>query len=198
MSVITADTVPTSAIIGGLVKDAPEERVTLDWLLDGLGDRTVGILLLFLGMIAMLPGVGTFAGLLLLVPAAQMVLGRSEPVLPDFVGRRRLPCTALAWLSRHVAPGLAWIERFTYPRWLTPSRATRRVIGLTVMLLALTVLSPIPFAGIIPSLAIMLLALAMLEKDGVLLALALVVAAGSLAISVGTMWITLIAPLLLS
>jgi hypothetical protein len=194
MSVLTADYVPTSAIIGDLMKDAPEERVTLDWLLESLGDRTFGILLLLLGMLGMIPGVGTFAGLLLLVPAAQMALGRNAPDLPDFVGHRRLPCGALAWLSRHVAPSLAWIERFTYPRWLKPSRTTRRLIGLTVMALAVTLLSPIPFTGIIPSLAIMLLALALVEKDGVLLTVAMVLAAVSLAITAGTIWLALSTP----
>lgn len=189
-----AQYVPTSAIIRDLMKNAPEERVTLEWLLGNLGERSFGILLLFLGMIGLLPGAGTFTGLLLFIPAAQMVLGRNSPVLPDFVGKRRLPRTAIAWLLRRVAPSLAWIERFTFPRWQTPFRSTRRVIGFMVMLLAATVLSPIPFASIIPNLAIMLLALGLLEKDGVLLALALVLGSGSLVITAGTVWMTIIAP----
>jgi hypothetical protein len=194
MSDAAVEFVPTSAIIRDLLIDAPEERVTLEWLLESLGERSFGILLLFLGMIGLLPGAGTFTALLLLVPAAQMVLGRSAPVLPDFVGKRRLPRTAIGWLLRRVAPSLAWIERFTYPRWQTPFRSTRRVIGFVVILLAVTVLSPIPFAGIIPNLAIMLLALGLLEKDGVLLALALFAAAVSLAITTGTVWVTIIVP----
>jgi hypothetical protein len=189
-----AQYVPTSAIIADLLKDAPEELVTLDWLLGNLGERSFGILLLFLGMIGMLPGAGTFTALLLMVPAAEMVLGRPAPILPGFVGRRRLPHGAIAWLLRRVAPSLAWIERFTWPRWQTPFRSTRRVIGAVVMLLAATVLSPIPFAGVIPSIVIMLLALALLEKDGVLLALALVLAAISLAVTAGTVWVSIIVP----
>lgn len=86
-----AEYVPTSAIIRDLLKDAPQERVTLEWLLGNLGERSFGILLLFLGMIGLLPAAGTFTALLLFVPAVQMVLGRPAPVLPDFVGKRRLP-----------------------------------------------------------------------------------------------------------
>jgi hypothetical protein len=186
--------VPTSVVIRDLLKDAPEERVTLEWLLGNLGERSFGILLFFFGMIGLLPGAGTFTALLLFVPAVQMVLGRPAPVLPDFVGKRRLPRNAIAWLLRRVAPTLAFIERFTYPRWRTPFRLTRRVIGFVVMLLAATVLSPIPFAGVIPNVAIMLLALGLLEKDGVLLTVALVAAAASLAITAGTVWVTIIVP----
>lgn len=189
-----AEYVPTSAIIRDLLKDAPQERVTLEWLLGNLGERSFGILLLFLGMIGLLPAAGTFTALLLFVPAVQMVLGRPAPVLPDFVGKRRLPRHAIAWLLRRVAPTLAFIESFTYPRWQTPFRSTRRVIGLVVILLAVTVLSPIPFASIIPNLAIMLLALGLLEKDGVFLAAALLVAAASLAITVGSVWVTIVVP----
>lgn len=68
------------------------------------------------------------------------------------------------------------------------------MIGLVVILLAVTVLSPIPFASIIPNLAIMLLALGLLEKDGVFLAAALFVAAASLAITVGSVWVTIVVP----
>ena len=45
-----------------------------------------------------------------------------------------------------------------------------------------------------PPAAIMLLALALVEKDGVLLTVALTAAAVSLAITAGTLWIALSAP----
>lgn len=192
-----AEYVPTSVIIRDLLKDAPEERVTLEWLLGNLGERSYGILLLFLGMIGLMPTAGTFTALLLFIPAAQMVWGRPAPVLPDFVGKRRLPRGAIAWLLRRVAPSLAWIERLTHPRWQTPFRLTRRVIGVVVVLLAATVLSPIPLASIAPNLVIMLLALGLLEKDGVLLALALVLAAISIAVTTATVWVGIVLPRML-
>jgi hypothetical protein len=197
VTVQTPDYVPTSAIVRDLLKDAPEERVTLEWLLGNLGERSFGILLFFLGMIGLLPAAGILAACLLFIPAAQMLVGRRAPVLPEFVGRRRLPRDAIAWLLRRVAPTLAWIERFTYPRWRTPFRTTRGVIGIIVILLAATALSPIPFTGVVPCLVIMLLALALLEKDGVLLTLGLLLSLVSLAITGATVWATLVVPRLL-
>jgi hypothetical protein len=34
---------PTSAVLDGLLGDAPSEQVTLDWLMAKLGDRSFGV-----------------------------------------------------------------------------------------------------------------------------------------------------------
>jgi hypothetical protein len=57
-----------------------------------------------------------------------------------------------------------------------------------MLLLGLTMISPVPFSHVVPALAIMLLALAYLEEDGVALLIALVAAVASLAITVATVW----------
>lgn len=193
----TTDYVPTSALLGGLLQGAPAERVTLDWLLGNLGERSYGILLLFLGLIGLVPGVSIFSGLLMLLPAMQMVLSRPAPDLPDFVGARALSVDKIDWLLRKLAPTLAWLERFSYPRWQTRFHGGTRSVGLVVMLLALSALSPIPFAAVIPNLAIMLIAFALLEKDGLVLLLAMLFALVSLAVTGATLWAGIVVPQLL-
>ncbi len=190
----TADYVPTSALMGGLLRDAPAERVTLDWLLANLGERSYCILLLFLGLIGLVPGVSILSGLLMLLPAMQMILSRPAPDLPDFVGARALSVGKIDWLLRKLTPTLAWLERFSYPRWQTRFHGGTRSVGLMVMLLALSALSPIPFAAILPNLAIMLIAFALLEKDGLVLLLAMVFALVSLCVTAATIWAGIAAP----
>ena len=194
MSTAAADYVPTSTIMSGLLADAPDERVTLDWLLGNLGERSFGILLLLLGLIGLIPGVSILAALLLLIPAAQMILARAAPNLPDFVGARTVPVGTVAWLLRKVTPTLAWLERFSYPRWHTRFHGGTRSVGLVVMLLALTALSPIPFAAIVPNLVIMLIAFAILEKDNLMLLVALLLALASLVLTAATVWVSIIVP----
>lgn len=189
-----ADYVPTSTLLGGLLQGAPAERVTLDWLLANLGERSFGIVLLFLGLIGLVPGVSLFSGLLLLLPAAQMILSRPAPDLPDFVGARALSVRKIDWLLRKLTPTLAWLEQFSYPRWQTRFHGGTRSIGLMVLLLALSALSPIPFAAILPNLAIMLIAFALLEKDGLALLLAMVFAAVSLCVTAATIWAGIVVP----
>ena len=72
------------------------------------------------------------------------------------------------------------MERVVRPRWRTPFEATKRVLGLVILLLGATLLAPLPFSHIIPAVVVMLLAFAFLEEDGVLLCIALAAAVISL------------------
>jgi hypothetical protein len=65
------------------------------------------------------------------------------------------------------------LEKFVRPRWRTPFVATKRFIGLVVLLLGVTLFLPIPLSNIIPGALVMLLAFAYLEEDGILLCIAL-------------------------
>ena len=194
MTSAAADYIPTSTLMRTLLKDAPGERVTFDWLLAHLGERSFGILLLLLGLLGLVPGVSFFAAVLMLLPAAQMMLSRAAPDLPDFVGARAVSVSKVAWLVARLAPALAWLERFAHPRWQTRFHGGTRGIGLMVLLLALSALSPFPFAAVPPNLAIMLIAFALLEKDGLVLLLAMVLGALSLCVTAATVWVGIVAP----
>jgi len=47
---------------------------------------------------------------------------------------------------------------FIRPRWRTPFETTKRVVGVTLLLLGATLVAPIPFSNIIPAIAIALVA----------------------------------------
>jgi hypothetical protein len=89
------------------------------------------------------------------------------------------------------------LERVVRPRWRTPFEATKRVVGLVVLLLGATLLAPVPFSHVIPAFVIMLLAFAFLEEDGVLLCLALAAATISLFVTIAAVWGTIEGSLLL-
>jgi len=57
-----------------------------------------------------------------------------------------------------------------------------------MLLLGLTMVSPVPFSQVVPALVIMLLALAYLEEDGIALLVALIAALASLSITAATIW----------
>ena len=179
---------PTSAVLDGLLGEAPAEHVTLDWLMGRLGDRSFGIVLLLLAIVGLLPGASAVAAVLLMVPAAQMVLARPAPVFPRRVGTRRFETRRLAALVRRVVPALRWLERFIRPRWATPFEATKRGVGAVVLLLGASLLAPVPLSNVPPALAIMLIAFAYLEEDGVLLCAALAAALVMLAAAAVLVW----------
>ena len=97
---------PTSVVLADLLGHQAPEQVTLGWLLDGLGDRSFGVVLLLLALLGLLPGVSAVAGVVLTVPAFQMVLGRPGPVLPRRVAARRFEAKRLAGVVRRVVPVL--------------------------------------------------------------------------------------------
>ncbi|MFC7738006.1 exopolysaccharide biosynthesis protein [Roseomonas sp. GCM10028921] len=69
-------------MLGDLFLRVPAEHVTLEWLLRGLADRSFGVLLLLLTLLGALPGVSVAAGLLLPIPAYQMLRVHPGPVSP--------------------------------------------------------------------------------------------------------------------
>lgn len=183
--------IPTSEVLARMLDTAPGPNVTLAWLVERLGERSFGIIMLVIALVGMVPGVGAVAAILLVLPAIQMILGRKKLVLPRFVAARRISTARLARLVARLLPVLAWLERFVRPRWHTPFVATQRSLGLIMLLLGATILSPIPFIHVVPLLAIMLLAFSFLEGDGVLLCVALVAALLSIVITVAALWGTI-------
>jgi hypothetical protein len=181
------DHLPTSAVLDRLIAAAPAERASVRWIVDRLDERSFGLMMLVLGVFALIPGVATVPGLLLLFPAAQMILGREQPALPRFVERWEIRTERLAGTLARIRPSLRRMERLVHPRWLRVTEA-RRIVGIVVTLLALSILSPVPLLHIVPATAVILISFAFLEEDGLLLMLGMAVAAVSFAITGMTVW----------
>ncbi len=182
---------PTSVVLHDLLGDAPAERVTLGWLLGRLGGRSFGVVLLLLGLLGLLPGVSALAGVMLTVPACQMILARPGPVFPRRVAARQFETRRLASVIRRTVPVLRFMERLIRPRWPTPFEATKRVVGCVILLLGVSLLAPIPLSNVPPALLIVLIAFAYLEEDGALLCAALVAALLLFAVLAAAGWQTL-------
>src|SRR5690348_2266461 len=108
---------PTSVVLDGLLGPETPEQVTLGWLMSRMGDRSFGIVLLLLALLGLLPGVSVVAGLLLMIPAAQMILARRGPVFPRRISARSFGAQRLARLIRRIVPVLRQMERVIRPRW---------------------------------------------------------------------------------
>jgi hypothetical protein len=182
--------VPTSVALAQLLNEAPRDYVSLAWLMGRLQKRSFGLLMLLLALLSLAPGIAMFTGFLLAFPAIQMILGHESPTLPHFLAARSIPARHFArWVARAIPP-FKRMEVFIRPRWHTPFQATKRMVGLIVLLLAATVIWPFPFSHIIPTLVIMLISFAYLEEDGVLLCISLAAALLSFAITAAIAWAT--------
>jgi hypothetical protein len=156
--------------------------------MEQLGRRSFGLTLLVMAVIGCVPGLSTVVGLLVAWPAIQMILGHDRAVLPGLVARREVSTRRLAAVIRMVVPRLAWLERLVHPRWAPPFETTKRLTGIVMLLLGLTMVSPVPLSHLVPAFVIMLLALAYLEEDVLALPVALAIAFISLAATAATVW----------
>jgi hypothetical protein len=166
--------IPTSIILEQLLETTPSGHVTLEWLFANLRQRSFGLVVLLLGLMAILPGICALAGLVLVILSVQMLTGRDVPVLPQFMLSRPLPQDRFVRLVKRLLPVIKSLERFVSPRWQTRPDLKRRGIGVGLSLMAPTLFVPLPFSNVVPGAIITFLALAYLEDDGLLLGLALV------------------------
>ena len=82
---------PSSRVLQEVIRQAPAEYVTVGWLTSNLDRHSFGLVMLSLGLLAMTPVGSTVPGLILVVMAVQLIVGRAEPVFPHFIMTRRLP-----------------------------------------------------------------------------------------------------------
>ena len=172
--------------------EAPTGHFTLGWLMYSLRKRSFGFIMLLLALVAIAPGVSMVAGLLLMIPAFQMIAGRPAPVFPHRIATRPLPTRHLAPLVQRAVPVLRYLEKMIHPRWHTPLNATKRLVGIVVVMLSITLFTPIPLSNVVPALVIALISLAYLEEDGLLLSVALLAAVIVLTVALAAVWETIL------
>jgi len=167
--------VPTSAVLQSLLDEVPADYFTLGWVTGSLHERSFGIIMLLLALVAIAPGLSLLSGVLLVIPALQMIVGRRAPVFPRRIATRRLPTRHLARLVQRSVPALKYLEKAIHPRWPSPFGGAKRVVGVVVLLLSMALLLvPVPLSNIPSALVIGLISLAYLEEDGIFLFIALI------------------------
>jgi hypothetical protein len=151
------------------VKDKSLTLAELKRSLKGRGPAMLLILLALPFCFIAIPGLSTPFGIAICLIGACLVIG-CEPWLPRFIMQRRLSTTRLAQILTGAIKVARQLEKFVRPRlaFLHAGPGMPRLIGLGIVIagLGLMLPLPIPFSNSIPALAVVLLAIGMLEKDG--------------------------------
>ena len=143
------------------------------------------------------PGTSAVLGAPLVFLAAQLMLGR-RPWLPRLLSSRSMSQADFAQLVRRIAPWLQRGERMLRPRWSWLARAPLEyAIGAVCLGLAVVLVLPIPLGNVLPAVAISLLALAVVERDGLWVLAGLGVALVSSAVVSGVIFAGVKAAMLL-
>ena len=166
----------TRALLDDLLDGDQQQTLDFDHLMHGLGRRAFGMLLFMATLPAFIPipiG-GALSGPLVVLLAVQLVIGRRRPWLPRFIARRGPKRQTLARFERIVGPWLLRLERLVRPRLsgMFDHRLASALTGLLLVLLGLLLSLPIPFTNYLLGGLILLFALALLERDGLMMLVA--------------------------
>ena len=97
--------------------------------MDRLQKQSFGLIMLLLAIVAIAPGISIVGALLLLVPAFQMIAGRSAPVFPRWIADRPMPTKHLGPVVQRAISVLKYLEKVVRPRCPTPPELTKRLGG---------------------------------------------------------------------
>jgi hypothetical protein len=148
---------------------------TLGALVDAIGDRGFGLLLMVLALPAALPlpapGYATPFGILMIGLSWQILRGRDQPWFPDRTRARKVSFKLLDFSVRNGRLPLRVVEFLVRPRLsrLAGSKTFLSAVALVVMAMACFMSLPIPLTNTAPSFVIFVLAAGILEEDGLLL-----------------------------
>lgn len=165
----------TSDVLEGLFAGDPDERITLDDIRRALDDRAFGFLILVFALpnavpVPGIPGVSSILALPILLLALQLAFGQRRPWLPQWLLRRSVRRGDFARVVATALPSLRRVERIVRPRLAAMNTpVTDRFVGLLLFLFGLVLALPIPFGNLLPAIAIVLVALALIEQDGLVM-----------------------------
>lgn len=171
-----------------LADDGGDAGLTLDAIRDRLDERAYGLLILLLSIPCLVPGlygVPQVVGLIVILLAGQMLVGREEPWLPRWFLNLRCKGSWLKAMADFAETKLGWIDRLSRPRLRRFADGPGEKLAAVFMILA-TVTIVMPLTNTIPSIALALLSVGLIQRDG------LFVLAGC---AVTTVWLTILGAL---
>lgn len=166
---------PLSVTLGEVSRTIRGEDVSVRELLAQIGEQGMLVFAIFLIVPFLvpvsIPGVSTVFGLLITLIGLGVMSNR-VPWLPAKLMDRRVPTKHLSRALEQGAKLVARLERFLHPRLsaLTKSGGVNRFNGLMLVVAGVLLMFPlglVPFSNTLPGLAILFLAVGMLQKDGV-------------------------------
>ncbi|WP_284876577.1 exopolysaccharide biosynthesis protein [Brevundimonas sp. MEB006b] len=171
-----------------LADDGGDVGLTLHEIRDRLDERAYGLLILLLSIPCLVPGlygVPQVVGLIVILLAGQMLVGREEPWLPRWFLNLRCKGSWLKAMADFAETKLGWIDRLSRPRLRRFADGPGEKLAAVFMILA-TVTIVMPLTNTIPSIALALLSVGLIQRDG------LFVLAGC---AVTTVWLTILGAL---
>lgn len=165
----------TSEVLNEIIEKCSQGTISLGDFVRILGDRAFGLVILVFSLpnslpIPGIPGFSTITGLPITFFAMQMLLGQKVLWLPKKLAKREFSGPSMTKVLRKALPVVMWIEKFLKPRlFFVSSPAGERLLGLFMVVLSLIIALPIPLGNFLPGVSMSVLAIGLVERDGIFL-----------------------------
>ncbi len=165
--------------------------ISLDEVLDAIGRRSFGPLLIIAGLIVLapivgdIPGMATAMGIFVALVAGQIVFGRDHIWLPQWMLSRSIQSDKLDKPLRWLRKPAQWADSLAQERLgaLAGRVGIRVVAGICLLLAAIMPLMEIvPFSGNAGGLVLLIFGLALIAGDGLMVLIGSVFTLGTVAL----------------
>ena len=166
-----------------------DKKVTLSEILTLAGERIFGFLFVILALPSALPvpapGYSIPFGIAMFFLAVQLIIGRDRPWLPAKIMNGSMSLDTVQGFIKKGNPWLKRIEALTKPRMssICTSLAGRVLIGIAIAIMSISMMIPIPGTNTLPAIGIFVTGFGLVEDDGAISLLGLIICALGLAIS---------------
>ncbi|MCC5978765.1 MAG: exopolysaccharide biosynthesis protein [Salinarimonas sp.] len=177
-----------SLVLRAVIETAPGDTISVREIIEAFGERAFGFVIILFSLpncIPAPPGMNSVFGIPVLLFAVQMALGFKKPWLPRRILDKRFRVATFRKIIDAAEPKLRRVENLLRPRHtvLFGPRGDR-LIGLFAVILALCVIVPLPGTNWVPSIALVILSMAILQEDGLVLGFGLLAGLAGIAYTV--------------
>jgi hypothetical protein len=183
-----ADHIHTSKLLRDLLEKNPDKSFSVEKIVASIGGTSAfGTSLMVFSLPEVLPipipGLSAIVVLPVGVISAQMAAGNGQLKLPKYLLKRTIHRKALATAIHAILPFLEKAEKYVKPRWdWAVHPVSQRFIGVFVFILALAIAMPVPGTNMPLAIAIFIIAMGLVEKDGRLITLGILLGLASFAL----------------
>jgi hypothetical protein len=166
---------------------------TVEKIVNSIGGSSFGTSLAFFAIPEVvpipIPGLAAIVVIPTAVISAQMAAGHQQIKLPKFILKKTVPRKALAAAIHAILPFLEKAEKVSKPRWkwaTTP--LAKRLLGIFIFILALSIAFPMPGFNMPQAISTFIIALGLVENDGILVVAGVLAGFASLALLGGAVF----------
>ena len=165
------------SLLRSIVENTEGDTVSIEDLLNAVGRRSYGPVLLLLGFVAVspltiVPGANWLVALIVLVFAVQLLLGLKHPWIPKSALKFSFPRSALESGATAAEKYVHIVDQFVKPRLTFLTGYPFVMLVALVCIAAALITFPLgvfPFGPLLPSLTILILGLGLTGRDGLVI-----------------------------